>query len=226
MARTGTISTINNMGIQGMIFDLDGVLVDTARFHFLAWRRLAAEWFGLDFTEQDNEQFKGVNRVACMKILCKMANAELSDEDFNRGMDVKNQWYVDMVRGMTEADVLPGAREFVERQRGRGILCAIGSASKNCPLVLTRTNLAGLFDAVADGTVVTKAKPDPEVFVKAAGMLGIPPDRCVVFEDAQAGIDAAKAGGMRCCSIGRAADLAGYDWIYTALRLVDESVFV
>ncbi len=206
--------------IRGMIFDLDGVLVDTAKFHYLAWKRLADEWFHMDFTEADNEQFKGVNRVACMKILCQMAGVTLPEAEFERGMALKNGWYVDMVGTMTPDDVLPGARAYVEGVRAAGVRCAIGSASKNCGLVLERTGIGGLFDAVSDGTVVTRAKPDPEVFVKAAEMLGIAPADCVVFEDAQAGIEAAKAGGMRCCAIGRPEDLGGYDWIYPGLNAI------
>lgn len=210
--------------IKAMIFDLDGVLVDTAKFHYLAWRRLAREWFDMDFTEADNEQFKGVNRVACMKILCAMAGVELSPERFEEGMDLKNGWYVEMVEGMTPADVLPGVKEYVEARRAESIRCAIGSASKNCALVLERTGIRDLFDAVADGTVVTKAKPDPEVFLCAARMLGIAPADCIVFEDAQAGIDAAKAGGMRCCAIGKPEDLTGYDWIYPGLNAIEKEL--
>ncbi len=208
--------------IRGMIFDLDGVLVDTARFHYLAWKRLAREWFQMEFTEADNERFKGVNRVACMKILCEMARVTLSEAAFEEGMALKNGWYVEMVESMTPSDVLTGAKSYVERVRNRGILCAIGSASKNCGLVLERTGIRALFDAVSDGTVVTRAKPDPEVFLKAAEMLGVSPKECVVFEDAQAGIDAAKAGGMRCCAIGRPEDLKDYDWIYPGLYAILE----
>lgn len=207
---------------RGMIFDLDGVLVDTAGFHYLAWRKLAREWFGLDFTEAGNERFKGVNRAACMKILCDAAGVALSEAEFNRGMEQKNGWYVEMVSQMTPGDALPGATDFVRRARARGIRCAIGSASKNCGLVLARTGIAGLFDAVADGTVVTRAKPDPEVFLTAARMLGVLPMDIVVFEDAQAGVDAARAGGMRCCAIGRLDALNGYDWIYPGLYAIDE----
>lgn len=210
--------------IDAMIFDLDGVLVDTARFHYLAWKRLAREWFDMDFTEANNEQFKGVNRVRCMEILCEMAGRTLSAEAFERGMTLKNGWYVDMVREMTPADVLPGAKTYVERARARGVKTAIGSASKNCALVLDRTDIADLFDAVADGTVVTKAKPDPEVFLAAARMLHVPPQGCIVFEDAQAGIDAARAGGMRCCAIGSPDDLSGYDWIYPSLQAIDKEL--
>ena len=206
--------------IDAMIFDLDGVLVDTARFHYLAWRRLAREWFDMEFTEADNEQFKGVNRVACMSILCQMAGKALTSDAFEEGMALKNGWYVEMVSNMTPADVLPGAREYVEKARAQGIRTGIGSASKNCRLVLERTELSGLFDAVSDGTLVTKAKPDPEVFLLAAKMMDAPPARCVVFEDAQAGIDAAKAGGMRCCAIGKPDVLSGYDWIFAGLSEV------
>lgn len=207
---------------RGMIFDLDGVLVDTARFHYLAWKRLAREWFDMDFTPEDNERFKGVNRVRCMEILCEMAGVTLPPEEFARGMALKNDWYVEMVGQMTPGDVLPGAREYVARVRAKGVRCAIGSASKNTRLVLLKTGIGGLFDAVCDGTVVTRAKPDPEVFLKAAQMLGLAPADCIVFEDAQAGIDAAKAGGMRCCAIGRPQDLTGYDWIYPGLSAITE----
>lgn len=207
---------------QGYIFDLDGVLVDTAAFHYQAWKRLAQEWFQMDFTEKDNEQFKGVNRIACMHILCKMAGVVLQQEAFDRGMQTKNDWYVALVSAMTPNDVLPGARAFVERARLQGIRCAIGSASKNCALVLERTGIADLFDAIADGTVVTRAKPDPEVFLCAARLLGVLPEDCIVFEDAQAGIDAAKAGGMRCVAIGKPEDLTGYDWIFA--RIADVQI--
>ncbi|GHU82971.1 beta-phosphoglucomutase [Clostridia bacterium] len=202
---------------RAMIFDLDGVLVDTAKFHYLAWRRLAREWFDMEFTQADNERFKGVNRVACMTILCEMAGRTLCETDFEAGMTLKNGWYVEMVGAMTPEDVLPGALDYVTRARERGIRCAIGSASKNCRLVLQRTGIEALFDAIADGTVVARAKPDPKVFLCAARMLGVPPEDCIVFEDAQAGVDAAKAGGMRCCAIGSPDDLSGYDWIYPNL---------
>ncbi len=204
--------------MKAMIFDLDGVLVDTAHFHYQAWKRLAKEWFRMELTPEQNERFKGVNREACMRILCEMAGVTLDSDRFQEGMQLKNSWYVALVNGMTPGDVLPGAREFVEKQRKAGVPCAIGSASKNCSLVLERTGLQGLFDAVSDGTVVTKAKPDPEVFLKAAQMLQVEPSQCVVFEDAQAGIEAAKAGGMRCCAIGHPDNLQGYDWIFPSLQ--------
>jgi len=207
--------------MRGYIFDLDGVLVDTAVFHYQAWRRLAKELFDYPFTEAENERFKGVNRIACMNILCGLAGANLSEAAFARGMADKNAWYVELVETMTPGDVLPGAREFVERARMAGIRCAIGSASKNCALVLEKTGLGGLFEAVADGLAVTKAKPDPAVFLCAAERLNIAPGDCIVFEDAQAGIDAAKTGGMRCCAVGKPEDLSGYDWIFQSLGEIE-----
>lgn len=201
----------------GMIFDLDGVLVDTAKYHYLAWKRLAAERFHMDFTPQDNERFKGVNRVACMNILCQMAGVTLDAAEFDQLATRKNNWYVEYVRQMTPDEVLPGAREFVEACRVAGLKTAIASASKNCALVLTRTGITPLFDTVVDGTVVSRAKPDPEVFVKAAEKLGLPVDVCVVFEDAQAGLDGAAAGGMRSVAIGKPEDLTGYTFIVPSL---------
>lgn len=203
--------------MTGAIFDLDGVLVDTARFHYLAWRRLARERLGIDFSEADNEQFKGVNRTACMEILCKMAGVKPDAAEFDALADMKNRWYVEYVEKMTPQDVLPGAGEFVEACRAAGMKTAIASASKNCALVLERTGIARLFDAVVDGTSVTRAKPDPEVFVQAAQKVGIPPARCAVFEDAQAGLDGANAAGMAAVAIGRPDDLTGYRLIAPAL---------
>ncbi len=206
--------------VRGFIFDLDGVLVDTARFHYLAWRRLAREEFDFDLTPELNEQFKGVNRVACMKLLCEWTGAAPSPGEFNALMSRKNAWYVEYVDKMTPADVLPGALEFLDECRKAGLKLAIGSASKNCKLVLERTGLGPLFDAVSDGTVVTRAKPDPEVFLTAAKMLGLSPAECVVFEDAQAGIDAATAGGMRAVGISAPGALVGCDAEYPGLDAV------
>ena len=206
--------------VRGLIFDLDGVLVDTARFHYLAWRRLARDEFGFDLTPELNEQFKGVNRVACMKLLCEWTGAAPSPGEFSAMMDRKNAWYVEHVKKMTPADVLPGVLPFLDDCRMAGLRLASGSASKNCRLVLERTGLGPLFDAVSDGTVVTRAKPDPEVFLTAAKVLGLMPAECVVFEDAQAGIDAATAGGMRAVGISVPGALVGCEAAYPGLDAI------
>jgi beta-phosphoglucomutase len=140
--------------------------------------------------------------------------------------DRKNRWYVEYVERMTPEDVLPGALEFVKECRAAGLQLAIGSASKNCRLVLERSGLGPLFDAVSDGTVVTRAKPDPEVFLTAASMLKLSPSECVVFEDAQAGIDAAKAGGMRAVGISLPGALTGFDAAYPGLNAIDLQILL
>jgi beta-phosphoglucomutase len=207
--------------IRGFIFDLDGVLVDTARFHYLAWKRLAREEFDFTLTSELNERFKGVNRIACMKLLCQWTGANLSPEKFQELTERKNGWYVEYVKRMTPDDVLPGAVAFVKDCRAAGLKLAIGSASKNCALVLSRTGLRPHFDAVSDGTVVTRAKPDPDVFLIAAKMLNLPPSECAVFEDAQAGICAAKAGGMKAVGISAPGALYGCDAAYTGLEVIN-----
>jgi beta-phosphoglucomutase len=207
--------------MKGFIFDLDGVLVDTAKFHYLAWKRLAREEFGFTLTTELNEQFKGVNRIACMNLLCEWTGVYLPPEKFLELTDRKNGWYVEYVKQMTPEDALPGAVEFVTECRAAGLKLAIGSASKNCALVLARTGLGPLFDHVSDGMVVTRAKPDPEVFLTAAKMLGLSPDVCAVFEDAQAGIDAARAGGMKAVGIAAQGALKGCSALYTGLDAVD-----
>lgn len=197
--------------LKAVIFDLDGVIVDTAKFHYLAWKRLAHEKFSYNFTEEKNELFKGVNRIRCMEILNELSGAALSEADIINYADIKNEWYKEYVSGMTPDDVLPGALDFIRECKSNGLLISIASASKNTPLVLNRTNLMGLFDAVIDGNCVTKAKPDPEVFLAAAEKCNALPEECIVFEDAQAGIDGAKSAGMKCVGIGDEKILSGAD---------------
>ncbi len=184
---------INN--IEGYIFDLDGVVVDTAKYHYLAWKRLAAE-FGFNFTLNDNEQFKGVSRLACMEHLSQMTGIIFTEEEKIRLADRKNGWYIDYIKGMEKDEVLPGIVEFISEIRKSGGRTALASASKNAALVLNRLELREYFDKVVDGNNIQKSKPDPQVFLQAARELSIQPDKCLVFEDAQAGVDAAKSAGM------------------------------
>ncbi|OOQ59370.1 beta-phosphoglucomutase [Mucilaginibacter pedocola] len=188
--------------IKACIFDLDGVLVDTAVYHYKAWKRLANE-MGFDFTEHQNEQLKGVSRMASLELVLGWGNITGKTEEEKEELATrKNNWYVEMINQMTPDEILNGAQEFVQSCRNAGLKTAIGSASKNTPLILAKLQLATLFDAVVDGNSVSKAKPDPEVFLKGAEDLGVAPADCVVFEDAVAGVQAAKNGGMKAVGIG------------------------
>lgn len=186
---------------EACIFDLDGVIVDTAKYHYLAWRRLT-ESLGIDFTEKDNERLKGVSRMASLEIILEIGKLNPSQEEKERYAKLKNSWYVGYINKMTPDEILPGVLDFVAALRKEGIKTAIGSASRNTPSILERVGITNLFDAVADGNNVIKAKPDPEVFLKAAEMLGANPAGCIVFEDAFAGIQAARNAGMMSIGIG------------------------
>ncbi|MDB4921431.1 beta-phosphoglucomutase [Mucilaginibacter sp.] len=187
--------------IKACIFDLDGVIVDTAVYHFKAWKRLADE-LGINFTEHDNERLKGVSRVRSLEIILELGGVTKTEAEQQELATRKNIWYVEMINRMTPAEILPGAKEFLETCRAAGIKTALGSASKNSSTILDKINMAHLFDAIVDGNHVSKAKPDPEVFLKGAEALGVAPAECVVFEDAIAGVEAAINGGMKVVGIG------------------------
>lgn len=187
--------------IKACIFDLDGVIVDTAVYHFKAWKRLADE-LGINFTEHDNERLKGVSRVRSLEIILELGGVTKTEAEQHELATRKNTWYVEMINRMTPAEILPGAKEFLEACRAAGIKTALGSASKNSGTILNKINMAHLFDAIVDGNHVSKAKPDPEVFLKGAEALGVTPAECVVFEDAIAGVEAAINGGMKVVGIG------------------------
>lgn len=191
--------------IRGFLFDLDGVLVDTAQYHFLAWQRMAAE-LGIHFGEAENEQLKGVSRAESLNRILTWGGKTLSDAEKQHWMTLKNDWYLELVRGMPADDYLPGAHEFLRASRAAGIKVALGSASKNAPLILERLGWIPLFDALVDGNVVTASKPDPEVFLEGARRLGLKPEECVVFEDSEAGVEAARRGGMKVVGIGHGLD--------------------
>jgi beta-phosphoglucomutase len=189
------------MRTAACIFDLDGVIVDTARYHFIAWKRLT-DMLGIHFTEEDNERLKGVSRMASLEIILEIGGRKIEESRKHEYAELKNKWYVDYISKMTPDEVLPGCLDFIKELKSANIRVAIGSASKNTPLILARVGILELFDAVADGNIVKKAKPDPEVFLKAAEMVGIEPGKCVVFEDAVAGIQAALNAGMLCVGVG------------------------
>jgi beta-phosphoglucomutase len=189
------------MQIAACIFDLDGVIVDTARYHFLAWKKLT-DMLGIRFTEEDNERLKGVSRMASLEIILDIGNMKPDESKKLEYATLKNNWYVDYISKMTPDEILPGSVEFIRELRNANIRVAIGSASKNTPMILERVGIRELFDAVADGNIVRKAKPDPEVFIKAAELVNAKPVNCVVFEDAVAGVKAALNAGMMCIGIG------------------------
>ncbi len=191
--------------IRGFLFDLDGVLVDTAQYHYLAWQRMAAE-LGIHFGEAENEQLKGVSRAESLNRILAWGGKTLTDAEKQHWMTLKNDWYLDLVRSMPADDYLPGAYEFLRASRAAGIKVALGSASKNAPLILERLGWIPLFDALVDGNVVTASKPDPEVFLEGARRLRLKPEECVVFEDSEAGVEAARRGGMKVVGIGHGLD--------------------
>ncbi|MEG1585328.1 MAG: beta-phosphoglucomutase [Bacteroidales bacterium] len=197
--------------IKCCIFDLDGVLVDTAKYHYQAWKSIADE-MGFDFTEEDNERLKGVSRMASLDILLSIGKITLTESEKQEKAAVKNSRYLEYILKMTPAEVLPGVSDFLQTLHEKGILIALGSASKNARTILKQVGLESFFDAIADGNNVTHAKPDPEVFLKAACLAETPVDECIVFEDAVAGIEAAHRARMRCVGVGDPAVLAAADF--------------
>lgn len=197
----------------GFLFDLDGVIVDTAKYHYLAWKDLAEE-LSIPFTPKDNELLKGVSRIRSFEIILELGNREMSMEEKQAYCTKKNDVYLSYIDRLRKDEVLPGADAFLKASKEAGIGVALGSASKNAPRILRKLELTELFDAIIDGTVVSSAKPDPEVFVKGAAALGLENCDCIVFEDSVAGIEAAHAGGMKAVGVGRKEDLPEADcWI-------------
>ena len=208
----------------GFLFDLDGVIVDTAKYHYLAWKDLASE-LSIPFTEKDNELLKGVSRMRSFEIILELGGRTMTEEEKTAYCTRKNDVYLSYIDKLTKDDVLPGARNFLIASKAAGIGVALGSASKNAPRILDKLELTALFDAIMDGTVVSAAKPDPEVFTKGADALGLPWPQCVVFEDSVAGIEAAHAGGMKAVGVGRKEDLPEADtWISGFAGLTPEDI--
>jgi beta-phosphoglucomutase len=190
------------MWTKACIFDLDGVIVDTAKYHFMAWKRLTDD-LGILFTVEDNERLKGVSRMASLEIILEIGGRKLDVSEKQELAALKNKWYIEYISRMTPGDILPGTLEFINELKSNQIKIALGSASRNTPLLLDRVGMNNTFDAVADGNTVYNAKPDPEVFIKAAELIGIETGRCAVFEDASAGVEAALNAGMICVGIGQ-----------------------
>ncbi|PCH73565.1 MAG: beta-phosphoglucomutase [Flavobacteriaceae bacterium] len=186
---------------KAFIFDLDGVIVDTAKYHFLAWKNLANE-LGFDFTETQNELLKGVSRVKSLEIILNIGGVTLSEEKTQAFLVKKNTEYLAFINKMTADEILPGVLKVLAFLKNNNIPFALGSASKNARFILEQVGIIDLFDAIVDGNDVSKAKPDPEVFLLGAEKLNVAPANCVVFEDAIAGVEAANNAGMVSIGIG------------------------
>jgi len=192
--------------IQGIILDLDGVICDTAKFHFEAWKRLAED-YGYSLTEADNEALKGVSRADSLKFILHKANTTLSSDQFEIDLVRKNQWYLELVQEMDSSFLLDGVADFFEKAISLNIPLALGSASKNANLVLEKVGLLNKFNAIVDANLVVNGKPHPETFLKAAELIQIAPENCMVFEDSASGVQAAVSGKMFVVGIGTQNDL-------------------
>lgn len=186
--------------IKGLLFDLDGVIVDTAKYHFLAWKSLCDQ-LGFKFDLADNELLKGVSRIRSFNIILELNNQIMSEEEVEKYCTLKNELYLKYINNLTEDEILPGVREFMADARKRNYGIALGSASKNSRLILDKLHLTDMFDVIIDGNKVSNAKPDPEVFTKGAEELGLKAEECVVFEDSVAGIVAAHNGNMKAIGV-------------------------
>lgn len=189
------------MSKKAFIFDLDGVIVDTAKYHFMAWQKLA-DSLGILFTPEHNEELKGVSRVRSLEIILGLGNINASDEDKEKWLIQKNQDYLSYIENMDESEILPNVEETLKLIKEKGQFIALGSASKNARPILEKVGLLHFFDTVVDGNDVTNAKPDPEVFVRAAKLLDVENHNAIVFEDSVAGIQAANVAGMLSIGIG------------------------
>jgi beta-phosphoglucomutase len=192
--------------IKAVIFDLDGVIVDTAHYHFIAWQRLAQE-LGVTFTEKDNERLKGVSRMKSLEIILEIGGLSLNHEKKEELATKKNGWFVEYIEAIRPEEIFKGVKEMLQSLRAKGYRVALASSSKNAETVLRLLNIKELFDAVVDGTMITHSKPDPEIFLLAAQKIGVEPSQCIVFEDAEAGVEAALAARMKCVGVGSADQL-------------------
>lgn len=181
--------------LKACIFDLDGVIVDTSRYHFLAWKRLMKS-LGSDLSEEENSSLRGVPRDESLRLLLRMKDMSVTSEEFERLLELKNAWYREYLVLLNDGDIIEGALELLRQLRGRGLRLGLASSSKNAREVIGRLGIEACFDAIVDGNMISRAKPHPQIFLLCAGMLDAAPGECAVFEDAASGIDAARSAGM------------------------------
>lgn len=211
------------MNKKGFIFDLDGVIVDTAHFHYSAWKKTAKE-LGFNLTVELNEKLKGVSRIDSLHKILDWANISISQERFENLTSDKNEDYLKYVSQMSKSDVLPGVYDFISNLKKLEYPVSLGSASKNAKSILRRVDLIEMFDAIVDGNSVSKAKPDPEVFIRAASLIDVKPKDCIVFEDSQAGIRAANSANMLSIGIGEESILNEADFVFKDFNEISSEI--
>lgn len=192
--------------INAVIFDLDGVIIDTAHYHYIAWKRLASE-FNINLTIDQNELLKGVSRIRSLEIILHLGNVQLSESEKEKLANKKNAWFVEYIESIRPEEIFLGVIALIQSLRDRGIKVGLASSSKNAPRVIELLKIGNLFDAMVDGTMIAHTKPHPEIFLLAASQLNIKPSECLVFEDAEAGVEAALAAGMKCVGVGSPSQL-------------------
>lgn len=203
--------------IQGYIFDLDGVIVDTAKYHYNAWRRLANS-MGFDITIEQNENLKGVSRKESLEYILSLGGKTVSEKDQEDMAALKNEWYVESISNMDESELLDGAVDILKELKAKNLKIALGSASRNSRRILQATKIIDYFDAIIDGTVTTESKPHPQVFLMGAEALGLDPEQCVVFEDSINGVKAANTGGFLSIGVGSVDILIEADHVIDGLH--------
>ena len=206
--------------MKAFIFDLDGVLVDTAKYHYIAWKTIGTS-FNFNLTETQNESLKGISRTDSLDLMLEWAGTEMNLEQKEVLLRQKNKHYLELIQEMDRTEILPGVLTILDFAKDNNVPVALGSASKNAQLILKKLDLLPYFDSIVDGTHVTHSKPNPEVFLLGAKNLKTPAKQCVVFEDAAAGVAAAKAAQMVAVGIGDAKELAAADYIFSSLESID-----
>ncbi|MEZ7837079.1 MAG: beta-phosphoglucomutase [Flavobacteriales bacterium] len=206
----------SSMKISGCLFDMDGVIVDSAKHHFTAWKMLADE-LSIPFTLDDNKLLKGLSRIDSLEKILSLGSLELNSNTKLLLMEKKNALYLYLVSKMSEYEILPGVKDLILELKREGVKVCLGSSSKNATVILKNVNLFNLFDGIVDGNHITLSKPDPEVFLKGAEILGVSPSECVVFEDAASGVEAALSGGFFALGIGDASELSRANFVVSDL---------
>ncbi|MDB9836317.1 beta-phosphoglucomutase [Flavobacteriaceae bacterium] len=209
--------------MKAFIFDLDGVLVDTAKYHYIAWKTIGTS-FNFNLSETQNEGLKGISRVDSLDLMLEWAGTEMNLEQKEVLLRQKNEHYLELIQAMDQTEILPGVLTILDFAKDNNVPIALGSASKNAQLILKKLDLLPYFDSIVDGTHVTHSKPNPEVFLLGAKNLNTSANQCVVFEDAAAGVAAAKAAQMVAVGIGDAKELAAADYIFSSLESIDSNL--